>query len=194
MPSGRRSATISAGYGRSPLRGSLRLSLTALQCCRTGELEPGRRTLVNNKTRMRRVLLFTGAPLLQRLTNVCRSYLFNVGKSSGSDLPLPMPFRFAWQHRPGVLVRGVPTSKPSQMTPSHPTPSAPAGSYLVAQRVYGLALGYEDLRPWTGCWWTCSSSPMLSHRGRSGWIWMPRMIRCTVTRKAASSTATTAVT
>jgi hypothetical protein len=130
---------------------------------------------------------------------------------------------------------------------------------LVAQRVYGLALGYEDLNDhdalradsvlallvgkrdltgerrererdrgyplagsstlnrlelstpesaagdrykrsprtplrWIVCWWICSSSPTTSHRGRSGWIWMRRMIRCTATRKGGSSTATTAVT
>ena len=71
------------------------------------------------------------------------------------------------------------------------------------QRVYGLALGYEDVNdhdalrhdPWIGCWSTCSCRrTRRRRRPRSSWIWMPPMIRCTAPRKAASPMAIMATT
>ena len=49
-------------------------------------------------------------------------------------------------------------------------------------------------RPWTICWSSCSWSPASSRRGNSGWTWTRRTIHCTVPRRVASSTATTAAT
>ena len=90
-------------------------------------------------------------------------------------------------------------------------------SELIAQRIYGLALGYEDVNdhdrlrhdPFfallagkadpSGADRRCANDrgkaiagkSTLNRRSRSCWTWMRRTIRCTGTKKGASSTATT---
>ena len=69
---------------------------------------------------------------------------------------------------------------------------------LVAQRVYGLALGHEDLNDHDvlrkdSVLALLVGKPDLIGYASFGWTWMPAMIRCTVTRRDVSSTAITAV-
>src|SRR6266702_1724211 len=65
---------------------------------------------------------------------------------------------------------------------------------LVAQIVYGLAVGYEDLNDHeelrNACWWRSSSKITERNRKKSSWTWTLPTIRYTGSRKGVSSMAT----
>src|SRR6266436_4464927 len=88
---------------------------------------------------------------------------------------------------------------------------------MLAQRIYGLALGYEDLNDHEqlrqdplprnattrsaippklsmNCWWTFFWKHTRAHRARSCWTWTPPTRRCTDGRKHVFFTATTGTT